>query len=97
MRGRGRPRIHPAFTHRGHHVTRLTDTEMGMKELILSLLAFHWLGTLTTGIALVVDALRRPLRRTVGWIFPVQPIGTLAESIQEPQKMPAERSYSRAA
>jgi hypothetical protein len=70
---------------------------MGMKDLILSLLAFHWLATLTTGIALVVDALHRPLQRALSWTFPVQPIGTLPGSMQQRQRRPAERSYSRAA
>jgi hypothetical protein len=67
-----------------------------MKEMILSVVCFHWLATLAVGVVLVRDALRRPLRRTATWIFPAPVVHTL-HSVLERQDAQSEPAYSRAA
>jgi hypothetical protein len=66
-----------------------------MKELIFSVMGFHWLATLAVGALVVVDALRRPLRQAAGWTYPAQAVHALP-SVYERQDQQSE-PYSRAA
>jgi hypothetical protein len=68
-----------------------------MKEIILSVVFFHWLATLCIGAALVADALSRPLRRATSWAFPAQVVRAISQSVYERQDEQSEPSYSRAA
>lgn len=67
-----------------------------MKELIFSVVGFHWLATLVMGAMVMADALHRPLRRTASWAFPAQVAHTI-HSVYERQEQQSEPAYSRAA
>lgn len=68
-----------------------------MKDVILSVVCFHWLATVTVGAALVLDALRRSRRRTTSWVFPAQVVRAFPLSVYERQDAESEPGYSRAA
>lgn len=68
-----------------------------MKDMILSVVCFHWVATLSIGVVLVADALRRPLRRTANWVFPAPVAHTLPSVYERQDEQSEPSSYSRAA
>lgn len=67
-----------------------------MKEIILSVVCFHWLATLAAGAVAVAQAVQRSRTRIRGWAFPTQLVRGFPP-VHERQDAQSEPTYSRAA